>query len=570
MKKSFLLLLCFVSLSVTMFCKPIDYNYRQPNTNDSIERLIENINLSFDTIIFPTRIWISDSKTCYHPNHGVLINKNQLTKDIEQKGYKNIEFIVRLIIAHEKMHARQLYNLSQLGIRYENMTFEQKQIMECQADICAGYCAFFNDINRISEIFFHSILVNLRNGLHQNPSKDSNSFQPMPSDLSLANQMLSSNAEAIDWFFSIGDNSGISSTHPNSDFRRLAFEMGLLCFFNKSLSIVPQKMFSNIEAFEMKLLQHHAMMINQTLGIINSDINPQGLNFELWSERTARQIIHFPNEISKGIIIKRIDLSWNKTLDRPYCYYEFEISNTNSKEVFFDIAVLMKLANRNYPNNTLKNKIVTANRYAAKISPYGVYRIIDSILWIPGNDSLMPQCVLPGNYGSLYYFTNSSFAPNTDQNTSSEKEHELYRSSVEQLSPSQKFLKLFLRRNEIFNNPEIYKQGVGNLNKHTKNTTYNSFLFGNKVSLCFRNDKSLLNIASTICSFSTDTIALREFDKIKNDLKTLRPDLRIIDTDDNNNSESDSLINIYEGNKLIGWIECICSSNENQIEAVIF
>jgi hypothetical protein len=403
MKKKYLKLVFSFFIIVHFACAQSHiqaYQLQSLNASDDFEKIIIRESKSLDSLIFATPVWTStEVDTQYDEIFGVIINKTSISQLLNDKSAEDKAFLLRLIIAHEKMHARQISMLRNIGKSYDLLSVQEKQWLESQADICAGYAAFFPRIKELSALLFQDNIAFIRSQAttgHQEtiPGID----QP---DQERVTKLIAQNEEGIRLFFKLGDNEGQFGLHPDSYSRQMAFQLGVSAFFINVIQLYLYKEMSNVTPLEWQLLNKQLLAIFQTLGVVSEDYIGS-VFFDRWSERTAAKIVHFIQNTAKNVIFKVIKQQWDTTAENPFLYFEIEVTNKNTESVYVDMSVLTKLAPRLANKNPLLTKLgFSWQRYFLLSSnETKIYR--DSVMWGGVSDRMMPKVFYPGEQGSLY------------------------------------------------------------------------------------------------------------------------------------------------------------------------
>jgi hypothetical protein len=369
---------------------------KQLDLTDPIDKIISVESQSLDTLIFQTPVWLSDElDSQYSESFGVIINKRKILEKIAQNHLVNKAFLIRLIIAHEKMHARQLAFIKNAGQDFKTFSIEQQQLMECQADMCAGYAAFFPEIKKFSNVLVKASIYEVKMQLTPNQ----NIAEPGDEDLNFAFNILEKNNEGIKLFFELGENEG-SASHPDALSRKIAFEMGYNAFLFSAMSY-PNPLVQSLNTQERNGLNIIYTFTRNSLGILPTDFT-MGIFFDSWSNRTSRQVVHFFQKASKNIFFTLKNLKWNTDDNHPFLNFELEVENKNPDAVFIEITVPIRKAPRLDRHNPLKRTIVTGWHSSFYLSPGEKKKIVDSTIWAGADNVFMPTVSFPGENGSLY------------------------------------------------------------------------------------------------------------------------------------------------------------------------
>ena len=370
---------------------------------------------NLDSLVFPTQIWLSDEvDSQFDERFGVILNKKEIMEKISQHKLKDVGFVFRLIIAHEKMHARQMYFIRNARLDFASFSLEQKQLIECQADMCAGFVAFTPKLKELSNLILDVSLYMIRT----NPElKHSKGFIPpefSDQQIDFALSIASQNREAIKLFFELGENEGRFGTHPDAYSREMAFELGYNGFLLNVMSYFPPERQNTITASEWQILNGNLFQMKATLGLLPMDFAPNGSFFDSWSNRTSRKIVHFVQTASKNVLFNVTENRWDTRIENNFLYFKLEVTNNNPDSVIVDMSLPIKLVMRNDKENPLTSKIATAWHAYTILAPGEKKVFNDSVMWAPGTDTTMPRAFYPGQWGSLYYVVTSN--PNLDRN----------------------------------------------------------------------------------------------------------------------------------------------------------
>lgn len=516
-------ILIFVSYNGTTQSKIKADQLYNLNETDSIDKIILAESSNLDSLIINTRVWLSDQlSTQYDPLFGVIINKQFILKLAKKNNIKDVRNLFRLILSHEKMHALQSMRLSSVGSSYQLLTSEEKQILECQADICAGYLFLFPVIKQYSELLAKSFLYSFRNS-----RQPGGSAFPIPdfsrNDSVLTYESLQRNYDGLQLFFDLGESEGVFGTHPNPINRKTAFEMGLNAFQFTAIQVpLPPALINKITPQEWEYLNTIYNSYIANLGIQPMHYQPQGF-FELWSQYIAQKIIHLSNKASTKILFA-IELSkWDTSLNNNLHNFKIKARNDNPDSMIIDMDVMTKLVDRKKSDDPIKSKITFANHYYFTLPPNGTHTINDSIRWAPGSDSTMPRVIYPGVEGSLYIVFPSnpkaviSYKPNTPL-TQGNLALDDFSMGNEKLIRS---LPLIQREINLYD-IDRFKDGVGIIRNKMLQIQYNAFIGGEHFILYIPLSKAEKPFLSkTINSYDTFSEALEAYDNFKKELLEL-------------------------------------------------
>lgn len=523
-----LIFLCYAGQTQSLIKAKQLFNLSE---TDPIDKIILAESANLDSLVVSTRVWLSDQlSTQFDPLFGVIINKKHILELARKNNIADVRNLFRLILSHEKMHALQSIRLNNIGSSYQLLTSEEKQILECQADICAGYLFLFPFIKQYSELLTKYFLYAYRNS----KLPGGNTF-PIP-DFSSADSMLTftalkRNYDGLQLFFDLGEREGVFGTHPNPFNRKTAFEMGLNAFQLTAIQVpLPPSLINKISPQEWEYLNAIYKSIIATLGILPQHSQPQGF-FELWSQHIAKKIIHLSNKASTKILFTIEKSKWDTSINNNLHYYKIRARNDNPDSMIIDMDVLSKLVDRKKSDDPIKSKIAVANHYFFTLPPNGEHTINDSIMWIPGTDTTMPRVVYPGDEGSLYivYPANPKAAISYKPIT-----------PVTQANPAlndfsaakEKLLRLLplIQRDFNMNDVRRFKDGAGITWNKALQIQYNAFIGGEHFLLYIpvsTEEKPYLSKA--INSFDTFSEALAAYDSFKKELLELLGESYILD-----------------------------------------
>ena len=495
------------------------------NEKDPIDKIILEEARNLDSLVTFSQVWLTDQvATEYDPVFGVIINKKYVLRLANENHITDMRNFFRLIIAHEKMHARQYTWLLGIGRSLSSLTGEEKQRLECQADMCAGYVFLFPSIKQYSNVLTKTILYSLRNG---SPTQNSASFE-LPNfsegDSVLVSNTVRQSQDGINLFFSLGENDGVFGTHPTAAYRKEAFDMGVNAFFVSAMSypLTPETR-NSISPSEWQFMQTKYMMLNNTLGILQADYAPNGF-FDKWSFRSAAKIIHLPNKASNNIVFKIKKNKWDPSSDHPFLSFEMDVINYNPDSVFVDMDIPIKIVSRYHPDRILNSRIATAGHAVFAMGPLETHKIVDSVIWT-NSDSTMPSVFYPGAEGSVYQVY--AIRPISDSFYMPPMTSERINLA---LLDTQKIEKLIFRLPAIQRSFHLFdlnyfKDGAGITYEGQEEITYNSYR-GNEHFLLHVPiaEKTRPFLSCTVAKFDALTDAIPAYDQFKKELKELDDD----------------------------------------------
>lgn len=367
---------------------------QKPDTTNPIERIIYAENKRLDSLMIKTDIWVSDHiDNQYDTTLGIIINKAKLLQALSKDNDANRPFLIRLIIAHEKMHAKHLLLFNFFNYT-ANVHEEQLLLDEVQADMAAGYVAFqFNDRQDAK------YMLNILTEYDKHPKKPRFRIK----DLVFGEKLSKDEQAALDLFFTLGDNQIHTSKYPNAYQRQQAFQLGARAAYVKSL-------YAEIKLQENKLSAPTWELLNRVVKELGNQIDYEDINtkwydyfYNSWSYWKARSVVHLPTWNNKFIVYNLLRETYNDSTG----YTKFQSSITN-KNNFDSIKLTYAILLNGKPGGKTavqQNNSIMGGTYSSIILGPNETKIVeDSLLDVSKVlDYYKCRFVFPGQLGSLYF-----------------------------------------------------------------------------------------------------------------------------------------------------------------------
>lgn len=481
------------------------------NLSDPIDFIIAEENRKLDALIFKTDVWISDNDdNQFKQGIGVIINKANLIAKISEYKSVNTSFLIRLILAHEKMHARQF---AKFGNWKKKDSKEQLLLDEVQADMTAGYTAFDFKNDENSKLSVKIIQQMAKNGIDKEPKLSKK-------DLSFSKELRNDEVNALKLFFSMGENQNYIARHPNSYQRMLAFELGLKASAVKSFDNYVKSMKKKFSEADFNLLEKAVNISESNIDYKNIDTKEYSYFYESWSYWMARRILHMPNNMSKFIIFKLLDGTYSDSTG--YGKFRTSVSNTNKNDsIKIDYAVLFKGRPEDKSLGYENDMILSATYSSVILGPNETKIVTDSLLDISkAIDRTKFKLIFPGQFGSLYYADlvneKNSKQSYKDDIESDLKQCDQCKETVDDLLDNINEIQSFFSFYDI----ENYINGAGFQNINTEEITYSLFIDNRPFELTVPLDKNKYLITTTIYN-SLNINTIQEYlKKIKNKINS--------------------------------------------------
>lgn len=532
----FSLLLIF---STSVFGQVSIDNIRRPNLNDPFEKIVFEVNKELDSSIFSTQIWISDEYyNQYDFDYGVIINKKYIQDKLAKFDNVDLKFLMQLIIAHEKIHAKQYSRFEGKWKREyaRRVHIEQLKLDEIKADVAAGYNAF-DYIKSGYVIYILNILKQVqKNGFEKEPYLTSN-------ELDFSKKMRANEINALKLFAELGENKNQAPRYPNSYQRMSALEFGMKAAIIRDYSLYLKNPKNNLNNPEKELLRMLIKLYQSEIDYANYKyINEQDYFYNDYSEKISRKIAHILSQYSKYITIQLLD--GKDTGESDFSKFRISITNSNlndSLRVFYSVLLCGK------PNSTTEleypNYItLSATHSNVVLAPKETKIVTDSLLDVtePLEGNAKFKVIFPGQFGSLYYteLVNQKNAPKYYVgNILGGNDCSKCTGSLDELLNELYEIQNDFRTNDI----DYYINTIGFKNINTDYIEYSTFIKNRPFELLIGLDKSApilktivyrnenINIAKTVLKSIFKTLSQKNLKVILEDDKTihLKSDMNI-------------------------------------------
>ncbi len=476
MKHFALILLVLLNHADTALAQIDAAKLKKLNLADSTDLIIFKENKSLNTSMIETDVWVSDYyDNQYDTDFGIIINKVKLLQSLPKDNSVNKRLLIRLILAHEKMHAKHLSKFKNWKTTYSKVVPKEYLLIdEAQADMAAGYNAFeFKD----REDAKYTIKLIQQMGKNDIETQ----FNLSLGDLNFITKLRKDEANALNLFASLGDNQGHMSKYPNSYQRSLAFELGLHAYNLISLSNEIENQKKTLKDSTLTALNIMIDAYRNTLdyrAIITKDNN---YFYESWSRLMVWHIIHSSKNVNKYITFK---FTGGRAANDSSDYAEFELNISNKNKVDSLIVAYAILLKCNPDTSTYKNDVIAIgvqNRIVlapneTKVVTSSMFDISESL------KGLRPKVVFPGQHGSLYSveLTNPQrrkFYKAADR--IDEVNYKKKASTIENLLENLAVLQNDFSISDI----DDYITGAGFIDIHSDETVYSTFLLNRPFEL---------------------------------------------------------------------------------------
>ncbi|MDR6528246.1 hypothetical protein J2787_003665 [Chryseobacterium rhizosphaerae] len=463
---------------------------RKPNVKDDFEILVFQENAKLNETLYKTDIWISDiSGIQYDYDYGVIINKNEILEKIKNFDHVDKRFLIRLIIAHEKMHAKQYFKWGKETFkRYSSLVSkEQLLVDETQADLVAGYNAM--DVNNYKdiEIFFNivrKVSINGFDSISEFTEKDINFDQ----------QLKNNEINALKLFFSLGENGNYLARGANSYQRTIAIEMGMKAAYINRL-VTYLKNHGPLSDIEKESYDQVISKLRNDIDFAYVESKKLDYFYDSWSFWTARKILNFSKELNKYIHFKLIESS--EDVKNHKVNYKTSITNSNTKDsILINYSVLFKSKPKDYVSfiifgavNSMVRLKPGETKLISESLDIGMIEIFQEV-----KEEFQNQIVFPGQIGSLYY-TALLNTKNSKEYYADRKENEVtdcYKcdQSVEDLIANLAVIHDRIENGE----PEDFINGIGFQYAYQDYISYGVFLRGRPFEMLVYPAKSIFKI----------------------------------------------------------------------------
>lgn len=512
---------------------------RKPNLTDPFEKNVFEINKELDSSIFNTQIWISDEyDNRYDFDYGIIINKKHIQDKLAKFNNVDLKFLLQLIIAHEKNHAKYYSRFEDKWKREYagRMHIEQLKLDEIRADVTAGYYAF-DYFKSGYVIYILNILKQIqKNGFEKEPSLTSN-------ELDLSKKMRANEINALKLFAELGQNTNQASRYPNSYQRMSALEFGMKAASIREYSLYLKNPKNNLNNSEKQLL----------IGLINASqseidyanykyLNEQDYFYNDYLEKVSHKISHILSQYSKYITIQLLD--GKDSNESGFSKFRISITNSNvndSLRVYYSVLLCGKpnsTTELEYPNYTT----VSATHSNVVVAPKETKIVTDSLLDVtePLEGHAKFKIIFPGQFGSLYYteLVNQKNAPKYYVgNILADNDCDKCTGSLDELLNELYQIQNDFRTNDI----DDYINAIGFKNINTDYVEYSTFIKNRPFELLVGLDKSVpvlktivyrsenINMAKTVLKSILKTLSQKNLKVILEDDKAiyLKSDMNI-------------------------------------------
>jgi hypothetical protein len=327
-------------------------------------------------------------------NHIVYAGLKEIRSFSRMIEAKQFPLLVRLILAHESGHIlqRKLPYYS-AGNIYLN---------ECQADMYAGN---YMEAQVISEYhkFYEAIF---KMALHlENPSPDETKR------LDESRRRMNKDIETVlGVFFSLGQDFG-NTDHPNGMQRRKAANEGFNYGFVSAMDTLA---LAAVKSFDKDDYTDHAWQVYQEdmLRIAGTFDKQKADDFNSWSLRQAKKIIHFNPELSLYMTIGNLQLKDTSVKGEHYQKFKVGIRNDAPFKISFSALI------QGEPQDQLAVKdseLISVPTYgkilSATLAPHTTVILEDSIAYDNGYDTPVLISPLMSDFQYAFDFADTSQHP---------------------------------------------------------------------------------------------------------------------------------------------------------------
>lgn len=521
MKHFLFLVLTFCFFQSKTFAQTDSSKLRKLDLTDAFEQIIYYENKRLDTLMIKTEIWVSDyTATQYDNNLGIIINRAKLIQAIKKDNNVNKSFLIRLILAHEKMHAKHAQIFKNWKWYITNVHQEQLLLDEVQADMAAGYVAFQFNNKEDAKFNINIIKAMEKSGLEEEPNISKE-------DLFFGEKLKKDEQAAFDLFLTLGDNQSHISKYPNSYQRQLAFELGAKAYSIRNLNAEIKLQKNKHPTSTLQLL--HSIVKQLENNINYQDINTKEYDYfyNSWSYWMSRRIIHFPNSLNKFITFQLIG---GKESDST-SYYAKIITSICNKNKLDSIKITYSILMKGMPEDKsvgYKNDMIMCATHSSVIlAPNETKIVTDSILdmseVLKGYSRL--RLIFPGQFGSLYYteLENEKYAngkkylsARDDSKKINLETFNLDEGTIEDLLKDLNSIQKDFNRSNI----DDYKIGVGFQNINEDEISYSTFILNRPFELLVTPSSNKAFLRTTVFQDLNIKTVENYLKKIKNILET--------------------------------------------------
>ncbi|QDK77729.1 hypothetical protein EXU85_03610 [Spirosoma sp. KCTC 42546] len=375
-------------------------NVRELGTSDALEQMIAEEAARLDrTTGFSTPVRITDGPIEANPQYGILINKRRLQSFLSQSEMHSMRDLVQAVLAHEKAHWIQ-YRDNRYGFQILNWGFEQKRIIECQADILAG--------KYFTETFGTAKAKRLEN--------------PLP--LTATDRTPANVKDILQLAFDLGSYESTSNrgsdVHPSRQARRIAFRFGMsvggLDFAKREIARLSR----SSEPGSSQLIQDYRNMIDVVS--YKTSFNPQQTDVLDWSFWQASRITHYNTAASKDISFVINNEQWSRNPNNPTVTYSVTVQNNGERSIRSDFAIQCDWFPKEDIRNTKESLLISIKSYRFTLKP-GEKRTLEASLptsqiGIPNAEDYVMILTVPPMPTSLMRFEYVDEQPNDQSPTS--------------------------------------------------------------------------------------------------------------------------------------------------------
>lgn len=480
--------------SSTIFGQVSSDKLRKPNLSDAFEKKVFEVNRKLDSTIFNTQIWISDEyPTQFDFDYGIIINKKTIQESISKFENVDLIFLIKLIVAHEKMHAKHFSRYPDWKREYvKNAHLEQLKLDEVKADIAAGYNAFdyieSGYVKYILKIGKHLE----KKGFEKAPNFTSN-------ELSLTRKTKADEVNAMKLFSELGDNQNQVAKYPNSYQRMTAIEYGMKAALIRDFARFLKNPKNNLKKNEKELLISCVEYYESQLDYFNTKyLNEEDFFYYDYLETLSFKITHLLSSFNKFITVQLLDgIDPNES---GFSKFRMKFTNNNSYDslkVFYSVLLCAKFNDPEfeYPNYTS----LSAAHSVLVLAPKETKIVTDSLFDItqPLEGDAKFKVIFPGQFGSLYYvelLNNKNFSKYLAEKTLNIQDCNKCMSSVEELFKELHNIQTAFKNDDV----EDYINGIGFQNMNTNYIEYSVFIKNRPFELLVSQDKSSIILKTTV------------------------------------------------------------------------
>ena len=265
-----------------------------------------------------------------------VIQVQQVLSNIENEALMRQS--IRFILAHELWHIRQfkLY-----GNDIFQRSADEVRLYECQADVAGGL----------------TILSSLKGG------------KSLPDFL----------RQVANLAYSVGIPDEPGGRHPTSEQRRTSVKFGFT-YAAATDGFLP--------SLKSELGDEGARKFQD--GLAHSIGLKPNEDFEKWSLRECRLIIHLDSAAVQAVVLRQASIVYNHDPNSPFVHFDIPYVNISTRPILLNIVVQSVAISRSSPNDVSKQVVYAVLPVEFELPPGGEQHIIGTLPWY-GTTEFMPR-----------------------------------------------------------------------------------------------------------------------------------------------------------------------------------